>query len=418
MRLAILGAGPAGLSMGRFLRNRTEVEVLIFERDTRVGGKSWTFEHGDITCELGTCYATRMDVHARAWMKEMGTETRPLGSQHFEDMDFFDWAQSVGKTPLTLEVLRYVRTARKLKSAFAARPDDAALRAEMALPIGEWLDRKGFVKMKRLMLRAVTNMGYGPLSETSVLQATRWVDFDLLLSGRLNDLQMPVRGWSALWEHVASDLDVRLGCEVTQVTRSETGVELVAGGERHSFDAVVCAIPLDQFARISEPTEAEQWVNSHVTWRGYCTSLMVVNGWFRNSRAKMFSTGFGFDAPEGPLMSARYDAFEPELGGHIYMLAQLTGAYSRDELAELAYAGVEQNGGTPGRVLVQKVWKYFAQYSADGIRNGIVSRLKAMQGEQSTWYTGATFSFEAVSHITRFNEKLAGQILTAALDRS
>jgi len=408
--LGIIGGGPAGLSLARFLKDEHGIDAIVLEKDNRVGGKSWTYENAGLVSELGTCYATRKDKFARNWMKKTGMKTAPLGKQTLDGEDFFDWAESVGNTPLPVEVGKYLWAARRLKNSVMRHPDAPDVRAEASMPILDWLNLRGFQKMQRLMQRAVTNMGYGDLRQTSALQATRWVDFDLLLSGRINDLQMPVQGWSKLWEHIADGLTVRLDSEVTRISRSSNAIHVDTEDETLRFDMIVCAIPLDDFANLTVPTESETFVNTHVRWRGYCTSLSAVDGWFKEERARMFKTGFLLGSPEGRLMSARYDAFEPELGGHIYMLAQLTGEYSPKELEEIALADVRLNGGQPGPIIVQKVWKYFAQYSPDGIRQGLVSRLNDMQGEQNTFYTGATFSHESVSHITAFNETLANQI--------
>ena len=57
-------------------------------------------------------------------------------------------------------------------------------------------------------------------------------------------------------------------------------------------------------------------------------------------------------------------------------------------------------------VILQKLWKYFAQYKPDAIRNGLLTDLREIQGQNSTWYTGAIFSHEAVSHIVNFNDEL------------
>ena len=408
--LGIIGGGPAGLSLARFLKDKHGIEAIVLEKDSRVGGKSWTYEHAGLVSELGTCYATRKDTFARDWMKKTGMKTAPLGKQTLDGEDFFDWAGSVGRTPLLIEVGKYLWAARGLKNRVARRPDDPEVQAEASTPILDWLEARNFQKMTRLMQRAVTNMGYGDLRETTALQATRWVDFDLLLSGRINDLQMPVQGWSRLWEFVADGLTVRLDSEVKRITRGSNAIHVHTGDERLRFDTIICAIPLDDFAQLTDPSDNEAFVNSHVRWRGYCTSLAAVDGWFSEERARMFKTGFLLGSPEGRLMSARYDAFEPELGGHIYMLAQLTGAYSPKELEEIALADVRLNGGQPGPIIVQKVWKYFAQYTPAGIRQGLVSRLLEMQGENNTFYTGATFSHESVSHITAFNETLADKI--------
>ena len=45
--VGIIGGGPAGLSMARMLRDAGQVDATVFEALPQVGGKSFTFYHGD-----------------------------------------------------------------------------------------------------------------------------------------------------------------------------------------------------------------------------------------------------------------------------------------------------------------------------------------------------------------------------------
>lgn len=409
-RLAIIGAGPAGLSLARFLNGRGGIAVTVFEAKGQVGGKSWTFREGDAVCEMGTCYATRADRHVRAWIRELDLGTRRLGASSVDGTDYFDWARDAPGAPLSLQVLHYLWAAARLRRAVRARPEDERVRAEAAQPILYWLRERKLTKMERLHYRALTNMGYGALDETPAIQAVRWVDLSLIVSGRLNDLVMPAIGWTPLWQRLSEDLDVRLNSPVTAVERTANGVRLTAAGQVHDFDKVVCAIPLDDFAALGDPTESESWINRHVRWNRYATTLLAVDDWFTEENVRSFEAGITLGAPAGRLMSARHEAYSSELGGHLYVLNQLGGDYTGPELAEIAMAEIRNDGGRPKAVILQKLWKYFAQYTPEGVRAGLLQRLEAMQGEANTWYTGATFSHEAVSKITAFNESLAERI--------
>ena len=75
--------------------------------------------------------------------------------------------------------------------------------------------------------------------------------------------------------------------------------------------------------------------------------------------------------------------------------------------AEILKSDIIKRGGTDPTIILQTVWKYFAIYKPDALRNGILDKLKKVQGQSRTWYTGSAFSFEVVSHLVSFNEKLA-----------
>ena len=73
--------------------------------------------------------------------------------------------------------------------------------------------------------------------------------------------------------------------------------------------------------------------------------------------------------------------------------------------------GIARKGGRLKSVILQKRWKYFPRYEPDAVRDRLLSRMNAMQGKNRTFYSGATFSYEAVANIVDFNDRLSRQIV-------
>ncbi|MEQ9316333.1 MAG: FAD-dependent oxidoreductase, partial [Henriciella sp.] len=220
--------------------------------------------------------------------------------------------------------------------------------------------------------------------------------------------------WTEFWRRIASEFDVRLNQRISAVERQEDSVTLVSdSGERETFDEIVCAIPLDEFARMTEPNEDETYAASSVIWNGYTTTLVAVENWFTDVHVEAYLESVVPGAERGQLLSARREGAEDELGGTLYLTGQLTGEYSGDELKELLRADITRHGGVVKNMILQKCWKYNSQYKPEAIRDGLMTRLETMQGKQRTWYTGAIFSHEAVSHIVNFNDELVDRMLQA-----
>ena len=55
-RIAIIGAGPAGIHMALALKKRGFTNVKILEKTSWYGGKSWSIERRGAEHEMGTCY--------------------------------------------------------------------------------------------------------------------------------------------------------------------------------------------------------------------------------------------------------------------------------------------------------------------------------------------------------------------------
>lgn len=410
-RIGIIGAGPAGLSIAKLLSEKGDYDITLFEALPQVGGKSYTVYEGDTVAEMGTCYATFSHKITNRWMKKLRMKMTGMGEQVFDGQDFVKYVKSGSGPRLYRQVLRYRNEKAKLEKELEKPAPAKWALEDAAKPIAEWLRKRDLGKIENFMHRSTTNIAYGFVHETPTVHALRWNDMKLIITGVLKQLKMPVAGWAKFWELIAADFDVRLETPVAKVERSDAHVLLTTqAGETHMFDEVICAIAIDDFTALTEPTTDETYVSDAVTWNGYTTTLFASEDWFTGPHIQAFKDAVIPGAELGKLMGARRDGYEKDLGGHLYLAGQLSGDYTGDELIELLKKELADKNATISNVIIQKMWKYQATYSQQSIRDGIIQRLRDMQGDRSTWYTGATFSHEAVSHIVNFNADLVPEI--------
>lgn len=392
------------------LKDRGVDNVTVFEAQPRVGGKSWTLYDGGVVAEMGTCYTTLSHSIVKKWMREKGIALRRNGKVLFDGRDFIEYVKQGAGPPFGVQAMRYFWDGASLRRRLAANPDDPRTVEEAAMSILDWLRARDLPKVELFLHRIITIMGYGFLDETPAVQAHRWCDMRLFLSGALNQLHMPVTGWSSLWTRLAQDLNIRCSCPVERIERAPDAVWISTPSGRERFDEVVCAMPLDEFARLTETTPSEDFVNDSVQWQGYTTSLIASDNWFTHWHVEGYSDTVKPGASLGRLVGARLEAHEPELGGHLYVTGQLSRGLSPDELREIALSELDRAGVNVTNFVMQKCWKYFAQYKLDAVRGGLLKVMRDMQGTSRTWYSGSTFSFEAVSHVVNFNVGLADEI--------
>lgn len=415
-RIGIIGGGPAGLSIARLLKEKGITKIVIFEALPQVGGKSYSVQQGSTIVEMGTCYATFSHKVTNRWMRDYKMEMSGLGDQRFDGADFMDYIKAGSGPMLPVQVLKYRNAKAKLEKAMrSVSPPEWALE-QAAMPIRDWLRERILGKIEHFFHRSTTNIAYGFVDEVPTIQALCWNDMELIWSGLLKQLHMPVEGWAEFWNKVASDLDVRLNTPVSKVERTGThSIVTTESGDTHTFDQLICAIPVDDFSKLTTPTENEAVVNESIVWNGYTTTLFAAENWFKDVHVEAYKNAVIPGAKLGQLLSARNDGHEPDFGGDLYLSGQLSGDYTSEELKELLREDVARKGGHVTNIILQKMWKYHARYKLEAVKQGLIKRLEQMQGERGTWYTGATFSYEAVSHITSFNVKLAQKMQSKIL---
>lgn len=411
MKVAIVGGGPAGLSLARMLAGRRGVAVTVFEAAARPGGQSQSARLRDTIVEFGTVTTTLAHRTLRRWMRQEGIDLEPLGPQCFDRIDFDAWLDAAGGQPLGRQVLRYLFERYRLLSALRGPVKPGWAVEEAAQPIRAWLQRHDLPKLERFMLRYLTVLGQGFLDHIPTVQALRAVDFDLILTSLMQQESRPVQGWGAFWMRLSHRFEMRLESRVVGISRTATGCAVAEEtGTRHEFDQVVCAIPLDAFVQMTVPTADETAVARSVAWSSYATSLVTARNWFAGHRLAAFSGGASPGAPAGALLNARIEGPDRRTGGHFYLCAQIPGGLELPDMKDALHTDIELRGGDAVKVIESRVFRHAPRYAPDAIRDGLLSWMERMQGQNRTWYTGATFAQDSVPGIVAFNRRLAAAI--------
>lgn len=411
LTVGIVGAGPAGLSAARLLQETGRARAIVFEKQERVGGKSFsTPRYGEVH-DIGTCYSTMAHTITNRWMRELNIGQAPIARQMVNGAPVMRYIMGGKPFATAREAAQFMSAWTRQTRDFDETPEDRSVRETAAMPVGAWLDQQGLPSMRRYMQRGLTNMGYGYLDETPTIQALRWCTPSLLISGALRQVKAPEKGWQSFWERFSQSLDVRLGQPVTEVRRGNDKIDIATPAGVTRVDALLIAAPLDELKEAMTLSAAEQRVVDAVTWDRLAATLASVVGWRRNDDIVIYEEALLPGTPPGVLLSSRIAGKAPKKkdrdAARMFMCFQYGGALSSVELAGKLRHEVQQRGGYLDHIAMQKIWSFAPRYNADAIRDGLIAQMRDMQGDQQTWYTGATFSFEAVSNIVEFNRKLA-----------
>ena len=343
-RIAIIGGGPAGLSMAKFLSD-AGISCKVFEAEARVGGKSETLQIGDNIVEMGTSYTTMEHRIIKKWLRAYGQPLSRLGEARFDGRYVVDFVKNGGGVSLPVQGTKFLHHLGRLRKRLLSPHPDADTLAEASMTVLDWIRRLDLPKMELALYRLQTAQGYGRLDDTAIGQTAIWCTPKFIASGVFNRLDMPRRGWSELWNRVADEFEVELNTQVDRIVRSETGVEVFQGDRSERFDMIVCAIPVDSFAALTDPTHAEQTITENVQWMSYTTCLVAVDNWFTDYRVSGLSAALAPGAATGKMIGGRYEGYEADLGGHLYVTGQLSDGLTQSELNEILADDIAGQGG-------------------------------------------------------------------------
>src|SRR5205809_843297 len=283
-RIGIVGAGAAGLSVAHNLRRAGFGQVVVLEREARVGGKCLTLQYQGRSYDLGAIVVLTNAWRVRRLARQAGAKLRWAPRRHVCSATQISPHQlarlPASRGRLAWALMRYGR------ELFLERPSwghgyRGTSRAATQ-PYDRWLRSKNLEVLEALgCYLALTGTGFmQELSAAYVMKAFNlWHLLDVVQEGI--GLHLPSRyldlGYQGLMEFLARGIDVRLQVQVERVERSRS-VEVRTSDGILEFDHLVLACPLDEAMRFIDASREEQRLFHKIRYNGYWSLAASVTG--------------------------------------------------------------------------------------------------------------------------------------------
>ena len=421
-RIAIVGAGPAGLSAAHHLREFGYDDVRVFEAESRVGGKCLSSIHRGVQFDLGARYAHYGYVDVRQLAEYHGVEWSQAPSLVLASLD----EGRIGKLGLPLRRdLATVEAAGRLARLLLEHrhlwhPGFLRFSPSLAVPATEWLSAQGLDALADTLLPAFTGYGYGypddlpagyllkmifHIVARSPLDNARWAAQILQLAdpgalSRLFDPLVPKDGFEGLFAAVAARLDVQTGTPVVAVVPEEDAVIVSTPAGEESFDAVILAVAPSVIQRVV----AHEGVRSvfGLAMENSLHSLLVECDGFRPHEAWFVSDNARYVARRGrPVQVA-----DPHPGsGLVTVLAHggegineaMVERHVREDLGRwgLAVGRVVEHHRLPGAAYAPPA--HFVEFH---------DRLESLQGLSGLYFTGEVMNAGSVEGAVAYSRSL------------
>jgi len=420
-RVAIIGAGAAGLSAAVALKERQLHDVTVFEREAHVGGKCKSFEYDDRVYDLGANLTTPRYTWIRRTAETLGMTRRTIEARrivHVRDEDIESLRDANVLQRLVVRGGASVYTQVRHLSRID-RIGYAQSRAGVSQPFGEWLRRHGLGRFRELFEVLFIAYGYGQMLDLPAAYALKFFDpihleaaVDVVLGAEAPDTMDFVEGFQELWERVDErfDLQTRRGSVIEEVRRSPTGVTVRGSGpggrfEEH-FDKLIVACPLDAALDFLDASREERRLFSQVRFNDYYVTIARMQGapdisTYVYPYARRFTPG-------------QPTVFYPPVPGddglfvfYAYGGPGIDTAVVRQNI-ELLTRSPEIDGRID-EFLHTEHWRYFPHVTSEVMRAGFYEDVEAMQGRFHTYYAGEALSFTLVELVAEYSRALVAE---------
>jgi cyclopropane-fatty-acyl-phospholipid synthase len=411
-RIAIIGAGPSGLSAALELKNQGYTNVVIFEKEAEAGGKTHTVDIGGKIHDLGATMGVKKKYAVvERLAKEHGQRTIPFPTEVDYDLKTGrPVAPSRGdalkkKVQGLVYLLKYNDITRDVGKGLEIPP------VELADPWQVVMNRHGLGYFGEQLKTYLTGYGYGG-PETPAVFAMRMFDPDAIVGAALSDPIMWENGTQPIWKGVASQLNVRLNTTIEKVERSETGIKIsVQGGTRSEhFDRLIVATDPKSALKVLDPTAEEKSLFTQVKYMPYATFAVRVDGIADGvSQVGYLRENMTLDREGHPMAWIKRHGDDNVFVFHLFAPDHL----SDDQILANISEDLGRLGGRNFSLVDSRRWPFFPHVDGTSMReNHWYERVVNNQGRNGTVFVNEAMNMSTMADAAALGKKVAERMIS------
>lgn len=447
MRIAIVGAGPSGLTAAHELRARGYTHVTVFEKEDHVGGKVNSVNLLGQNVELGAVFASPDYTTTLGLADEYCVNYAEFDTPRFiydagVKRDFLSFLLAHNHNSLAeiqQGVINYATVLGTFPQIFQNKMDH--LDPDLMLNFSDFVVKHDMQMVAELAKSLVVGFGYGYYDNVPAIYVLKIIN--MLIKVGPAGLESPAYfsfpdGYQDLWKRVAhgvnttkngipcnvAPLDVRLYSKVVNIVRpTQAGRPIKVTVQKlgvfywtYDFDAVIVSAPLSAVPSFATLTTAEKNLFKQVESSRYFIDLFsatnVVPGeavFVQDNAVSSKIDHIGVWANPGGAIPL-YEAYQ--ITNRSTSIAELD-RNVQDDIAALAGGQVVVYPGLP--LIFRKEWPdYFPRVNSANMNgpspgNGFYDKVEALQGAGGLYYVGGTLSFETVETSARYARALVDE---------
>ena len=417
-RIAVVGAGPSGLTAAYTLQQLGYNNVTVFEKSAQVGGKVLSYNNGTSITELGAVFASADYILVNSLAKKFNIPTVPSTLPQYvidpsgNKETFPAYIQAKYSTAQLLAATVAYGAVQTLFAIPINQNGFAGLPPDLMLPFNQFAAKYGIAPIADLAKCLMIGFGYGYYENTPAIYYMKLLGW-LIKIGGTSGLEAATyytfpTGYQSLWIAVAGSLpNVKLNSAVTKIVRNPSSANPVTvtinGTTTQNFDAIIISAPLDKVGGFMSLTNTESALFSQVGGERYVVNLFAAAG-LATGEADYIYDNTPATAINHASVWANSNPAQP-----VYIDYQIVDpAASEDLITSTLASDVSTYGhGVFEGLLLRQEWpEYFPHVSTASMQRGFYNSVEALQGSNNTYYVGGDLSFETVEHSARYAQAL------------
>lgn len=424
LRIAIIGAGIAGLTAAHTLKKFGYNNVIIFESEDRAGGKIHTLEIDGFIYECGAIFVPDSANTIKNLAEDYNFKIKKQLKKVFycHEGKQISMMKDLLKNFSVFEIIKALihlpSAAIKIKKYLKgiAEPGFASIDPESYINFKKFLDDNKIGIFARTAEPLSHTYCYGYLDTTPTIYFIKLIQIGLFfmikdifnssLGFRFRILPMFEKGYQRLLEAIAKNFNVQFNSRVTEVTRKKYGktfkIKITANKKTETFDRIIITSMPAQTMRYLDTTKDEKKLLSRV--KTYAYHEFVFRGEFNLKGA-----GVVFDNS----YHGRNSGFPSALSNfnkenNVYQTYQVhDGSLTEDDLKKRLKEMAGIMGGKITEIILSKNIPYFPHYTEDDLFElEPFKKFEAMQGENGTYFMGSLLNMEGANWSSEYAEAL------------
>ncbi|MBT6179622.1 MAG: NAD(P)-binding protein [Deltaproteobacteria bacterium] len=410
-RIAIIGAGPAGLTAAWQLKARGYNSVKIFEKNKRVGGKCCTPTIDGRNYELGAVIVGPTTYRVvNQLIKEFGLSCTPINKTKL-----LDSSRGGGINKFKMAIDFFIRYRPALKKFFAANyqipefSEAGYLGFDLetfGVTFTDWAKREGLEDLIDIFAPIYTGFGYGYLNQISAPQFFKIYDpgrlqksFNFKLAREPGMVTID-EGFQGLFERVAAQQNVLLDCRVSKIERGET-VKITTGHGTEEFDKLILACPLHRIHPAMDLSSTEKKLFKQIRIIDYQTVTAEIEG--LGPKGLMFMVDNMTDDRAGHIVCGYRRYSETDIWA-IYAIND--GTNTDAQIIEKVSADLKAVGATLKHIHRHDKWDFYPNVSPESFRSGFYPAIESIQGDNNTYIAGEIMGAATVESTSNYSNEL------------